>query len=67
MIGAFAYGWPLTKTPIAGVQPIRVHAELPTTRPTTNPTLLAPRTIPRADRTRAGARTNRKSNSLVAG
>jgi hypothetical protein len=29
MIGAFAYGWPLTKDPIAGVQPIEYMLELP--------------------------------------
>src|SRR4051812_26072699 len=38
MIGAFAYGWPLTKDPIAGVQPIEYMLGLPTTRPATNPT-----------------------------
>src|SRR5438270_8662379 len=31
MIGAFAYGWPLTKDPIAGVQPIEYMLTLPTT------------------------------------
>lgn len=30
MIGAFAYGWPLAKDPIAGVQPIEYMLELPT-------------------------------------
>jgi hypothetical protein len=29
MIGAFAYGWPLAKDPIAGVQPIQYMLELP--------------------------------------
>ncbi|HEX4795895.1 MAG TPA: SpoIVB peptidase S55 domain-containing protein [Humisphaera sp.] len=29
MIGAFAYGWPMTKDPIAGVQPIEYMLELP--------------------------------------
>jgi hypothetical protein len=29
MIGAFAYGWPLTKDPIAGVQPIEYMLKLP--------------------------------------
>ena len=29
MIGAFAYGWPLTKDPIAGVQPIEYMLTLP--------------------------------------
>jgi hypothetical protein len=36
MIGAFAYGWPLAKDPIAGVQPIQYMLELPdnsTTQP----------------------------------
>ena len=47
MIGAFAYGWPLTKDPIAGVQPIEYMLTLPgessvakdlAGRPTTGPT-----------------------------
>jgi hypothetical protein len=47
MIGAFAYGWPLTKDPIAGVQPIEYMLTLPAEssaardlagRPTTSPT-----------------------------
>lgn len=29
MIGAFAYGWPLTKDPVAGVQPIQYMLQLP--------------------------------------
>lgn len=29
MIGAFAYGWPLSKDPIAGVQPIEYMLDLP--------------------------------------
>lgn len=33
MIGAFAYGWPLQKDPLAGVQPIEYMLKLPTTRP----------------------------------
>ncbi len=45
MIGAFAYGWPLTKDPVAGVQPIEYMLQLPTarhdstaaTKPTTAP------------------------------
>lgn len=32
MIGAFAYGWPLTKDPVAGVQPIEYMLQLPTAR-----------------------------------
>jgi hypothetical protein len=32
MIGAFAYGWPMTKDPIAGVQPIEYMLKLPTVR-----------------------------------
>ena len=35
MIGAFAYGWPLQKDPIAGVQPIEYMLDLPTTQPAT--------------------------------
>ena len=30
MIGAFAYGWPLAKDPLAGVQPIEYMLKLPT-------------------------------------
>ncbi len=33
MIGAFAYGWPLAKDPIAGVQPIEYMLKLPTSDP----------------------------------
>src|SRR5439155_4110918 len=37
MIGAFAYGWPLMKDPVGGVQPIeymlRLHQHPPATRP----------------------------------
>jgi hypothetical protein len=33
MIGAFAYGWPLAKDPIAGVQPIEYMLKLPTDDP----------------------------------
>jgi hypothetical protein len=33
LIGAFAYGWPLTKDPVAGVQPIEYMLALPTTHP----------------------------------
>src|SRR5205814_1979313 len=29
MIGAFAYGWPMVKDPVAGVQPIEYMLELP--------------------------------------
>jgi hypothetical protein len=41
MIGAFAYGWPLTKDPVAGVQPIEYMLALPSPRssPTTSPGL----------------------------
>jgi hypothetical protein len=46
MIGAFAYGWPMTKDPVAGVQPIEYMLKLPVgkdqslsvgNRPTTRP------------------------------
>src|SRR6266516_321358 len=33
MIGAFAYGWPMMKDPLAGVQPIEYMLAMPTTRP----------------------------------
>jgi hypothetical protein len=67
MIGAFAYGWPLSKDPIAGVQPIEYMLEIPTGNapatqpadeggkgsPTTAPAgLRSPRAAPRS---RAGA------------
>lgn len=32
MIGAFAYGWPMTKDPVAGVQPIEYMLNLPAGR-----------------------------------
>ena len=35
LLGAFAYGWPMTKEPLAGVQPIEYMLAMPaTTRPT---------------------------------
>ncbi len=37
MIGAFAYGWPLVKDPIAGVQPIEYMLTLLDHQPTTKP------------------------------
>lgn len=42
MIGAFAYGWPLDKDPVAGVQPIEYMLALPGAkfRPTTAPTTM---------------------------
>ncbi|MDB5173107.1 MAG: SpoIVB peptidase [Phycisphaerales bacterium] len=33
MLGAFAYGWPMTKDPVAGVQPIEYMLELPVKTP----------------------------------
>ena len=37
MIGAFAYGWPLMKDPVAGVQPIEYMLGIPTHTPSTQP------------------------------
>src|SRR4051812_34258967 len=34
MIGAFAYGWPLSKDPVAGVQPIEYMLSIPIGTPT---------------------------------
>ena len=39
MIGAFAYGWPMMKDPYAGVQPIEYMLAIPTTVPSTQPTI----------------------------
>ncbi|HEY2588075.1 MAG TPA: hypothetical protein VGI81_20195 [Tepidisphaeraceae bacterium] len=59
MIGAFAYGWPLTKDPVAGVQPIEYMLKLPVGRnwsaranskPTTQPDGAAGSEPIRADR-----------------
>ncbi len=44
MIGAFAYGWPLQKDPIAGVQPIEYMLALPTGKPPAPATRPAPAT-----------------------
>jgi hypothetical protein len=33
MLGAFAYGWPMTKDPVAGVQPIEYMLDLPVKQP----------------------------------
>src|SRR5437870_9153376 len=41
MVGAFAYGWPLMKDPVGGVQPIEYMLDLeslPPKNPTPNPT-----------------------------
>ena len=38
LIGAFAYGWPMAKDPIAGVQPIEYMLALPGARPTSTAT-----------------------------
>src|SRR5579863_4219556 len=35
MIGAFAYGWPMTKDPLAGVQPIEYMLNMPVSRGST--------------------------------
>ena len=51
MIGAFAYGWPLTKDPIAGVQPIEYMLALPVRQKdsTTAPVkIIAPSAVPQA-------------------
>jgi hypothetical protein len=45
MIGAFAYGWPLAKDPIAGVQPIEYMLDLPT-GPTAAAATTRPATVP---------------------
>jgi hypothetical protein len=37
MIGAFAYGWPMMKDPVGGVQPIEYMLAIPTDRPATQP------------------------------
>ena len=44
MVGAFAYGFPMAKDPIAGVQPIEYMLNLPTTRPA-DPTLAGAATV----------------------
>jgi hypothetical protein len=55
MIGAFAYGWPMTKEPLAGVQPIEYMLAMPgTTRPAA-PAEAGPVQVDR-DRTEAGTR-----------
>ena len=37
MVGAFAYGWPLMKDPVGGVQPIEYMLEIPTEQAATRP------------------------------
>src|SRR5437868_4858243 len=37
MIGAFAFGWPMMKDPVAGVQPIEYMLAIPATQPSTKP------------------------------
>src|SRR5438045_1780138 len=38
MVGAFAYGWPLMKDPVGGVQPIEYMLKLKQRQPATGPT-----------------------------
>ena len=50
MIGAFAYGWPLTKDPVAGVQPIEYMLQLPVAKHSdANNSGTSPATLPSAD------------------
>lgn len=49
MIGAFAYGWPLMKDPVAGVQPIEYMLALPNEKRSLAP--LAPAEGPKLSRT----------------
>ncbi|MCC7350478.1 MAG: hypothetical protein IT446_07905 [Phycisphaerales bacterium] len=47
LVGAFAYGWPMMKDPLAGVQPIEYMMKLNTTPPSTQPATSAnPAPIP---------------------
>jgi hypothetical protein len=55
MIGAFAYGWPMTKEPLAGVQPIEYMLSLPAATRPASPVEAGPgRSNP--DHVEAGAR-----------
>lgn len=55
MIGAFAYGWPMTKEPLAGVQPIEYMLALPSATKPAAPAEAGPGR-PTGDRVEAGAR-----------
>ena len=44
MIGAFAYGWPMTKEPVAGVQPIEYMLAMPATKRPATPSDANPAT-----------------------
>jgi hypothetical protein len=55
MVGAFAYGWPMTKDPIAGVQPIEYMLKLPAAH-RSRPQMSAPATSPSATSPSAGVR-----------
>jgi hypothetical protein len=46
MIGAFAYGWPMTKDPVAGVQPIEYMLDLPIIKPDAAGRVAGPATAP---------------------
>src|SRR5439155_3388901 len=49
MIGAFAYGWPLMKDPVGGVQPIEYMLRLRQRQPATRPVAADARADARAD------------------
>jgi hypothetical protein len=51
MIGAFAYGWPLSKDPIAGVQPIEYMLDLPAPQKEETAAPSSPTTLPTAGAT----------------
>src|SRR5438552_3289890 len=53
MIGAFAYGFPMAKDAIAGVQPIEYMLNLPTTQPS-DPTLAGTATADTSKQTNTG-------------
>src|SRR5688500_3696684 len=56
MIGAFAYGWPMTKEPVAGVQPIEYMLSISADRKTDAPAEAGPAVAPPGGRTEAGTR-----------
>jgi hypothetical protein len=56
MIGAFAYGWPMTKEPIAGVQPIEYMLNIPTEKKPDAPVEAGPGGMTLPNRTEAGTR-----------
>ncbi len=65
MIGAFAYGWPMVKDPLAGVQPIEYMLKLPvdTPAPATQTTVANPQVTGQTEKPAAEPRASVRGSS----